>query len=130
MSNIASALNRLFGKHRVVFWYDDKQELRSEFEALELTNVEKLEIVDNEFVIKHRVLRESHKQQFLIYKEGKQPEHLQNWLLDIELAHTTFRTDQVAIWLSDLELPNEFSEVVEEHSALALWFEWLFMAAA
>ncbi|WNZ55584.1 BREX-1 system phosphatase PglZ type A [Microbulbifer sp. MKSA007] len=116
-SRIDAALARLFAKHRIVFWYDGKQELRSEFEALELTDVEKLEIADNEFGIKHRVLRESPKQQFLIYKEGKQPEPLQNWLLDVELAFTTFRTDQVAIWLSELELPNEFAEVVENHSA-------------
>ena len=117
MSNIADALGRLFAKHRVVFWYDTKQELRSEFEAIELADVAKLEIQDNEFGVKHRVLRESPKQQFLIYKEGSQPEPLQNWLLYVELAHTTFRTDQVAIWLSELELPNEFAELVEAHSA-------------
>ncbi len=117
MSNIANALNRLFGKHRIVFWYDSKQELRSEFEELDLAGVQKLEIANNEFGIKHQVLRDQPKQQFLLYKEGPQPEHLQNWLLDVELASTTFRTDQVAIWLSELELPNEFSEVVEEHSA-------------
>jgi len=116
-SRIDAALTRLFAKHRIVFWYDSKQELRSEFEALELADVEKLEIVNNEFGIKHRVLRELPKQQFLIYKEGKQPEHLQNWLLDVELANTTFRTDQVAIWLSELELPNEFTELIEAHSA-------------
>ena len=116
-SRIDAALERLFAKHRIVFWYDSKQELRSEYEALELADVEKLEIVDNEFGIKHRVLREAPKQQFLIYKEGKQPEPLQNWLLDVELAHTTFRTDQVAIWLSELELPHEFAELVEAHSA-------------
>ena len=56
-SRIVAPLNRLFAKHRIVFWYDSKQELRSEFESLELANVEKLEIVNNEFGIKHRVLR-------------------------------------------------------------------------
>lgn len=116
-SRIDAALERLFAKHRIVFWYDSKRELRSEFEALELADVEKLEITDNEFGLKHRVLRESPKQQFLLYKEGEQPEPLQNWLLDVELAFTIFRTDQVAIWLSELELPNEFADVVENHSA-------------
>ncbi len=97
MSNIANAIERPFAKHRIVFWYDSKRELYSEFEAIELADVEKLEIIDNEFGIKHRVLRESPKQQFLIYKDGKQPDRLKNWLLDVELAYTTFRTDQVAI---------------------------------
>ena len=117
MSKIHNALERLFAKHRIVFWYDSKQELRSEFEALALAGIEKLEIQNNEFGIKHTLLRESPKQSFLVYKEGKQPEPLQNWLLDIELANTTFRTDQVAIWLSELELPDEFTEIVEQHTA-------------
>ena len=116
-SNIGTALERLFDRHRIVFWYDEKQELRTEFEALEMAKVEKLEILNNEFGIKHKILRESPKQQFLIYKEDKQPKPLENWLLDVELANTTFRTDQVAIWLSELDLPNEFTEVVELHPA-------------
>jgi len=116
-NRIQQALERLFAKHRVIFWYDDKQELRDEFDALSIAGVEKIEIVNNEFGLKHRLLREAPKQSFLVYKEGKQPEPLQNWLLDVELANATFRTDQVAIWLSELELPHEFSEVVEQHAA-------------
>lgn len=117
MSNIANALERLFSKHRIVFWYDEKQELRDDFDALSLDNIEKIEIANNEFSIKHKLLRESPKAQFLLYKEGKQPEPVKNWLLDVELAHTVFRTDQGAIWLSELELPSEFTELVETHSA-------------
>ncbi len=122
MSNIVNALERLFAKYRIVFWYDEKQELRDEFDSLSLSNsalnnIEKLEIKNNEFSIKHKLLRESPKGQFLLYKEAKQPEPLQNWLLDVELAHTVFKTDQVAIWLSELELPSEFTELVETHSA-------------
>ena len=117
MSNIANALKRLFDKHRLVFWYDEKQELRDEFEALSLDGINKLEIKNNEFSIKHKLLRESPKARFLLYKEDKQPEPVKNWLLDVELAHTVFRTDQAAIWLSELELPSEFTELVETHSA-------------
>jgi uncharacterized protein (TIGR02687 family) len=116
-NRIHQALSRLFQKHRVVFWYDEKQELRDEFEILVIEGVEKLEIQDNEFGLKHKLAREAPKQSFLVYKEGKHPEPLQNWLLDVELANTTFRTDQVAIWLSELELPNEFTEIVEQHAA-------------
>jgi hypothetical protein len=116
-NRIRLALSRLFQKHRIVFWYDDKQELRDSFEALAIAGVEKLEIQNNEFGIKHKLLREFPKQSFLVYKEDKQPEPLQNWLLDVELANTTFRTDQVAIWLSEMELPNEFTEIVEQHIA-------------
>ena len=116
-NRIHQALSRLFEKNRIVFWYDEKKELHDAFEALSIDGVEKLEIQNNEFGLKYRLLREAPKQSFLVYKEDKQPEPMQNWLLDVELANATFRTDQVAIWLSELELPHEFSEVVEQHAA-------------
>lgn len=52
---------------------------------------------------------------FLLYHEGPQPADLDNWLLDVQLAHAEFRTDQGAIWLSELELGMEFSDVVQSH---------------
>ena len=110
------ALSRLFDKHRVVFWYDTKQELRSDFEAVSIPDVEKLEIANNEYGLKHRILREAPEQKFLLYKEGPQPEDLDNWLLDVQLAHGEFRTDQVAIWLSELELGLEFAEIAQAHT--------------
>jgi uncharacterized protein (TIGR02687 family) len=115
-NRIEKALSRLFDTNRIVFWYDEKQELRDAFDSLSLDNIEKIEIANNEFSIKHKLLRESPKARFLLYKEDKQPEPVKNWLLDLELAHTVFRTDQVAIWLSELELPSEFTELVETHS--------------
>ncbi|QJQ97609.1 BREX-1 system phosphatase PglZ type A [Halomonas sp. PGE1] len=113
---ITHALSRLFDKHRVVFWYDTKQELRSDFEAVSIPDVEKAEIANNEYGLKYRILRESPEQKFLLYKEGPQPEDLDNWLLDVQLAHGEFRTDQVAIWLSELELGLEFAEIAQAHT--------------
>ncbi|ERP89025.1 alkaline phosphatase [Marinobacter sp. ES-1] len=113
---ISQALSRLFDKHRIVFWYDTKHELRGDFEAVSIPHVEKLEIANNEYALKYRVLRESPDQKFLLYKEGPQPEDLDNWLLDVQLAHGEFRTDQVAIWLSELELGLEFAEVAQAHA--------------
>jgi uncharacterized protein (TIGR02687 family) len=113
---IAQALSRLFERHRIVFWYDAKQELRNSFEALKLQGIEKVELVNNEFGVKHRVLREQPEQKFLLYCDGPQPDDLDNWLLDVQLAHGEFRTDQVAILLAELELSLEFAEVVRAHA--------------
>lgn len=113
---ISQALSRLFDKHRIVFWYDTKQELRGDFEAVSIPDVEKLEIANNEYGLKYRILREAPEQKYLLYKEGPQPEDLDNWLLDVQLAHGEFRTDQVAIWLSELELGLEFAEVAQAHA--------------
>lgn len=113
---ITQALNKLFDRHRIVFWYDTKHELRSDFESVSLPDVEKLEIANNEYGLKYRVLREAPTQKFLLYKEGPQPAELDNWLLDVQLAHGEFRTDQVAIWLSELELGLEFAEIAQAHA--------------
>ena len=115
-NRIAQALTKLFDRHRIVFWYDAKQELRDDFEALSLPDVEKLELINNEYGIKYKLLREQPEQKFLLYREGPQPADLDNWLLDVQLAHGEFRTDQVAIWLSELELGLEFTDVVQTHA--------------
>jgi uncharacterized protein (TIGR02687 family) len=115
-NRIAQALTKLFDRHRIVFWYDAKQELRDDFEALALPGVEKLELTNNEYGVKYKILREQPQQKFLLYREGPQPPDLDNWLLDVQLAHGEFRTDQTAIWLSELELGLEFTDLVQAHA--------------
>ena len=113
---IAHALTKLFERHRIVFWYDAKKELRADFEALQLTGIEKLELTNNEYGIKYKMLREHPEQKFLLYREGPQLADLDNWLLDVQLAHGEFRTDQSAIWLAELELGMDFVDVVQAHA--------------
>ena len=111
MSNrISGALATLFEKHRIVFWYDAKKELRANFESIFLPDVTKVEIANNEYALKYHILREEPKQKFLLYHEGPQPEDLQNWLLDVLLAQGEFRADQVGLWLAELELGLEFAQ--------------------
>ena len=113
---IAQALNRLFERHRIVFWNDTKRELREEFDSLQLAGVEKIELANNEFGVKYHILREKPEQKFLLYREGPQPAMLDNWLLDVELAYGEFRADQSSIWLSELGLGSDFQDVMKDHS--------------
>lgn len=120
MSNtkITQALTNLFDKQRIVFWYDTRMEFRVDFETLELPGVEKIELANNEFGVKHRLLREQPEQKFLLYREGAEPAHLDNWLLDVQLASgNCFRTDQVALWLAELELGPDCYPLLEAHVA-------------
>lgn len=116
-NRIQQALSQLFKDHRVVFWYDEKREFRDVFETLQIDAVEKIEIDNNEFTLKHRILCEEPKQLFLVYRESNRPEDPQNWLLDIELDNVVFTADQSAIWLSELGLPQQFSELTMQHAA-------------
>lgn len=115
-SRIAQALSKLFERHRIVFWYDAKSELRADFTAVSLEDVDKIELTNNEFGIKHRILRKHPEGKFLLYRDGPQPDDLDNWLLDVQLAHGEFRTDQVAIWLAEFDLGLEFADVVQQHA--------------
>jgi uncharacterized protein (TIGR02687 family) len=112
---ITKSLEKLFEKHRIVFWYDSKQEMRSEYKTIAIDDIEKLEINNNEFGIKYRILREKPEQKFLLYHEGEQPPDIDNWLLDILLANGEFRADKVAMWLAELDLGLEFSDLIENH---------------
>lgn len=120
MSNvkIQQALCNLFEKQRIVFWYDTRREFRADFEALNLPGVEKIELANNEFGVKYRVLREQPEQKFLLFLDGPEPAYLENWLLDVQLASgSTFRTDQVALWLAELELGPGAYPLLEAHAA-------------
>lgn len=111
MNEIAQTLTRLFERHRIVFWYDTRQELQAEYEAVSLPGVEKVILGDNQFGLKYRLLRQQPEQKFLLYHDGPRPENLENWLLDVQLAHTEFRADQTGLWLHELGLPGEFTQL-------------------
>lgn len=112
---IAKGLQAQFEKHRIVFWYDPNREFRTAFDDVQLDGVEKLAVSNTEFAVKHRILREAPSQLFLIYREGPRPADIDNWLLDVELAHGVFKSDQVAMWLSELGLPASFDTLVRAH---------------
>lgn len=116
MQEITQSLQRLFARHRIIFWYDDKRELRAEFNALALPDVEKIELGNNQFGVKYRILRQEPAQRFLLYQAGPPPADVDNWLLDVELAHGRFRADQIALWLTELGLGLEFADVIAPHA--------------
>jgi uncharacterized protein (TIGR02687 family) len=116
MDKITQAISRLFEKHRIVFWYDAKRELRQEYETLSLPGIQKIELDNNEHGIKYHILREAPKQKFLLYHEGPQPEDLNNWLLDVLLAHGVFSADQISLWMAELGLRPEYWDLVQEHA--------------
>jgi hypothetical protein len=59
MNEIEQALSRIFNRHRIVLWYDDKRELRQEFDAIALPDVEKIVVDNNEFGVKVQIGRAS-----------------------------------------------------------------------
>ena len=112
---VQKALEKYFQQHRLVFWYDDKADMKSLFESMQFTDIEKLVIANNEFGIKHTVLIEKPKQKFLIYQPKPKPEPKDNWLLDLNLSHVEFYTDASSIVLQELGLTQEYKTFIQQH---------------
>ena len=112
--SIYNALSTLFQDNRVVFWYDDAAKLKEQFDELELAEVEKVEVQNNQFELKYRIMKEE-KQQFLLYFPNGEPKFKDNWLLDLQLAHRIFNSDQESMFLQDVGLGYHFKELVRQH---------------
>ena len=115
IESIEKALISLFEEHRLVFWYDEKSELANEFESVQLKNIKKIKLENNEFAVKHKLIREEAKQKFLIYSSGLALEPENNWLLDLVLANAEFKADRASIQLTELGLDFKFADLIEKH---------------
>ncbi len=115
--NIKKVLDKYFQNHRLVFWYDDNAEMKTSFESMQFTDVEKLVIENNEFGIKYKVLVEKPSQKVLIYQPKPKPDNDDNWLLDLLLSHVEFYTDASSITLQQLELTQEYKPFIQKHLA-------------
>ena len=113
--NIEQALIKRFQDHRVIFWYDEKKDFIEEFDTLAISGVEKIHVNQNEFEVKHIITKQKPKDKFLLYFTGKKPSNEDNWLLDLELAHHLFHTDQEAMFLQEIGLGYHLKELVAEH---------------
>lgn len=115
MNKIEEALTKLFAKHRIIFWYDENEELKEEFEGVVLEDVEKVVVQNNQFYIKNLSYKEKPTTKFLLYLPYKKPNNAENWLLDLELAHYVFQTRQEAMFAQELELDYDFISLIAEH---------------
>ena len=93
-----------FDIQRLVVWHDPEGSYAAEVDVQTPAGVTVIRVENNEFAVKHRVLREEQGEKFLIYRSGTVPEGAGNWLLDLELAHGVFTADRVALIRSDVGL--------------------------
>lgn len=115
MNKIQEALIKRFENHRIIFWYDEKQELTDLFTEIGIDGVEKIHVEENEFEVKYIIVKQKPETKFLLYFTGNKPANEDNWLLDMELAHHVFYTDQEALFLQEMCLGYHLKELVTEH---------------
>jgi len=116
-TKVQAALEKLFQQYRLVFWYDEKGEMTGLFNRLQIPNVEKITIDNNEFTLKHHLLIDQPNQHFLLYQAIPKPIDNENWLLDLILSNYEFHTEASSLYLQDLDLPPEFKSLIQQHEA-------------
>jgi uncharacterized protein (TIGR02687 family) len=103
-SSISDHLAARFEQHRLVVWRDPEGSYATDVEAQTPNGVAVLRVENDEFGVKHRVLRDEPSTKFLIYRGGPVAEGAGNWLLDLELAYGVFTADRGALMRADLGL--------------------------
>ena len=120
MSQLAAVRAHLQGRfeqERVVVWHDPDGSYVDELDDLTPDGVTILRVVNDEFVLKHRVLREDLSSKFLLYRSGQIPTGTSNWLLDVELSHGVFAADRSALLRADIGLTaSGMDELVVDHA--------------
>ncbi len=109
-------LLRWFDSRRVVFWHDPKGQYAADLDSLDLPGTVTIRVANDEFAIKKRLLHDEPEGKFLVYRSGRLPEGIGNWLLDLELAYGVFTADRTALVAQDLGLAGKgIDEVVQAH---------------
>jgi hypothetical protein len=111
---IYEALDRHFSKHRIVFWYDPLARMRDVYEGYIRESIERVELANNEFQVKHRLIRDGLSRKFLVYSPKERPPEAEDWLLDLALEHFVFSTDEAAMYLQNLGLSDSLRRLVAE----------------
>jgi len=116
VATIKLHLERRFADHRVVFWHDPEGQFASDVDSLELLGVTTVHVANDEYAIKHLLLHDQPKDKFLVYRSGRVPAGIGNWLLDLELAYGVFTADRGSLVSLDLGLTADgINEVVLAH---------------
>ena len=117
MKRIHDSLQRVFQRHRLVFWYDATGEWRATFDAYVDEGVTKLRVEGNEFGTKVRVIRDPNPEaRFLVYVPTVRPADADNWLLDLLLQGHEYKADKASLALQEVGLPHGFLHLAEDHA--------------
>ena len=116
VATVKPHLERRFVDHRVVFWHDPEAQYASDLDSLDLPGVTTIRVANDEYAIKHLLLHDQPNDKFLVYRSGRVPAGIENWLLDLELAYGIFIADRGSLISQDLGLTADgIDDVVMAH---------------
>jgi len=115
-TTVRSHLERRFEAHRVVFWHDPDGEYAADLDTLGLEDVQTVQVANDEYAIKNRLLHVAPESKFLVYRSGIVPAGVDNWLLDLELAYGVFTADRTSLVQQEIGLTADgIADVLSAH---------------
>lgn len=110
---VTDHLTSRFENARIVVWHDAEGNYIEGVETLAPADVVTVRVENNEFGLKHRVLREERDMKFLLYRSGSIPGGANNWLLDLELANApVFTMERSALLGATLGIADNLAEIL------------------
>ena len=110
LSQLQQGLEQAFytEQHRIVFWYDAEQSFTEEIKALELNDVQILNMAEeSSLAIKLKLELQDQQGKYLLYFPSPEPETEKDWLLDIKLYSRSFYADRFSIIFNELGLQQQ-----------------------
>src|SRR5699024_12276854 len=95
-----------YEKRRIIFWEDQQEEFKDDWDSIELTDVKLQELTnDNQFYVKHLLEAEDLDSSYLIYSNlDLQSED--NWLLDTVFYSHIFKSRRITLIMNVLQIDS------------------------
>ena len=113
IAQITETLEKIYrendsGRNRIVFWDDPQGEFMENLDALVPDGVQLLRADQmGSLAAKIRIELEEPQNKFLVYSPQPEPDHENDWLLDIRLYSKVFTADAVSLLLNELGLESQ-----------------------
>ena len=95
-----------FYQRRIIFWYDPDKSFEDQVGELVLDGVKILILTgSNTFAAKKLLCEDDLTSDYLVYDPRSFSSDDDNWLINVQLYSEEYRTDQVSMWIDQMELP-------------------------
>lgn len=120
LKTIQDKMNAEFAQEgrRIVFWYDDNAEFKSEINELALENAKLHNMDENaQFQTKYLLEKADSDTNYLVYAPFKRPPDAENHLADTVYYSRVFHADRVSLLCADLAIPDALRGLLHKHSS-------------
>jgi uncharacterized protein (TIGR02687 family) len=118
ISKIQNRILELFKDNRIIFWYDEDKEFLDEVNKFknQIKNIKTHYLTDSNLIYTKYLLEvEDTENKYLIYAPFLKPNDINNNLADTVYYSKEFHADRISLLISELEIPNEFSDLLKKY---------------